>query len=645
MDPNDDSVKFNDLRSSSGGTYQGPYPIYNTALNMVGGRDLAWQQRKAASFVFTPAFSGYEFTDSNGKTTLGLQHTDPVNDKLKLGLSMAISGAAASPNMGSHSTPALAFLMTVFNIRLGWWLGNPSKPNKWGRMSPNWGLFYLFNELMGSTDPDRAFVYLSDGGHFENLALYELVRRQCRFIIVCDAGEDPEYHFEDLGNAIERCRADFGVDIEIDADPIRPDPATKKSQWHCAVGTIHYEKVLEGVPAGTLLYLKSSLTGDEPTDVQSYGAQNAEFPHQTTADQWFTESQFESYRALGHHVVESTIGAIGDEKEIAQLGVEGLFVRLRQHWYPPSSFVATSFTKHTATYARLLETLRTDKNLEFLSAQVYPEWPNLMGKLAHAGTGGTWLPSNAVERRSGFYFCNQVIQLMEDAYLDLNLEADFDHPDNRGWMNCFRHWSWSDMFAVTWAISAGIYGARFQSFCERRLDLKTGTVGLGQLTPLGDTAALPADPPEATQEKWGVDFWEAKLISEFVRSHFQRSGQLFVMPFHVTVRSPRENNRHHLSFNVGFALLEMKHATSDEANIVYFRIQDHLRKMGQGRAALAALVRKYGRGLKNGVRSVHPADSARDLRWGASLLEAHPSHEAELAFKNLLASAQILRPS
>jgi predicted acylesterase/phospholipase RssA len=663
MDPNDDSVMFTDLLHTAEEPYQGPYPIYNTALNMVSGDDLAWQQRKAASFVFTPNYSGFEFTDTKGQKICGLQDTKPLENKLKLGLAMAISGAAASPNMGSHSTPALAFLLTVFNVRLGWWLGNPYKPAIWkeARMGPHWGLFYLFNELMGNTDYNRDFVYLSDGGHFENLALYELVRRQCRFIIVCDAGEDHLMHFEDLGNAIEKCRTDFGVDIEIDVEEIRRQADSNNSKWHCAVGTIHYEKVNGGVPAGTLLYLKSSMTGDEPTDVQRYASEHAEFPHETTADQWFTESQFESYRALGHHVVEASIGVLGDEKEIQALGVEGLFVKLRQKWYPPSRFVAQSFTKHTATYTSLLEKLRKDKTLEFLDSQVYPEWPNLMERPNQAKRAGIWLPDDPAERRAGFYFCNEVIQLMEDAYIDLNLEEDFDHPDNRGWMNLFRHWSWSGMFKATWAISAGIYGARFQSFCGRRLDLNVGTVELGEPTPLwqqGEPATEKLKPSLDAQKRWNVDFWEAELISKFVdrlqtlaaqraagdqnRDATSPNGEMFVRPFHVIVKSPRQEDRQELRFNVGYALLEMKNADAKASNIVYFRIQDHLRKMGLGREALSKLVDDYGFGLTNKVRAVpRPENQADDLSLGASVLEAYPSPEAEMNFRNLFASARM----
>ena len=124
--------------------------------------------------------------------------------------------------MGYHSSPTLAFLMTVFNVRLGWWLRNPRFREVWTDEKTGLSLRELLYELLGMTTDDRKWVYLSDGGHFENLGVYELVRRRCRFIIACDAGQDGDVTFEDLGNAIERCRADFGVDIEIDLGKLRP---------------------------------------------------------------------------------------------------------------------------------------------------------------------------------------------------------------------------------------------------------------------------------------------------------------------------------------------------------------------------------------------------------------------------------------
>ena len=310
--------------------YDGPYHLLNTTLNLASGENLAWQQRMARSFVFAPIYSGHEGSGHKG----AFRPTSDYNGGVSLGTAVAISGAAASPNMGYHSSTALAFLMTVFNIRLGWWLGNPKKKS-WAKAGPTVGLKYLFSELFGLSDEQQSFVYLSDGGHFENLGIYELVRRRCRYIIACDGGSDAKFSFEDLGNATEKCRTDFGINIKINVDGIRPKASSTEqsrlrqddkdeSKCHCAVGTIEYKDA----PSGTLLYLKSSLTGNEPTDVERYKALTPDFPHQSTGDQFFDESQFESYRSLGRHIVEEALWKGGLPDQVTEMPTDDLFGKL-----------------------------------------------------------------------------------------------------------------------------------------------------------------------------------------------------------------------------------------------------------------------------------------------------------------------------
>jgi hypothetical protein len=220
------------------------------------------------------------------------------------------------------------------------------------------------------------------------------------------------------------------------------------SKWHCAIGTIRYDALGEGATPGTLVYIKSSLTGDEESDVLSYRAQDIAFPHQSTSDQWFDESQFESYRKLGYHAGRKALEVV-DEHQPMQNGVENFFVALRQSWYPASSAVAASFTKHAATLDQLMERLRKEDRLGFLDAQLCPEWKQLNADVTSPPAVNLWLPTNPDQLRSGFYFCNSLIQLMESVYLDLKLDQEHDHPDNRGWMNLFKHCSWSGMFRAT----------------------------------------------------------------------------------------------------------------------------------------------------------------------------------------------------
>ena len=315
FDPHDDNIRLQQLQAG----YQGPYPIINTALNLVQGRKLSWQNRKAASFFFSPLYSGYDtsadqINEPAGKTVrkFGYRPTEWYGESLTLGNAVSISGAAASPCMGYHSSPPLTFLMTIFNVRLGAWFANPRYEGRVQprRQGPSAGLFYLFFELLGKANDERGYVYLSDGGHFENLGIYELVRRRCKLIIAVDAGEDESLSFGDLGNAIEKCRVDLGVNIDLDVKPVRAKGKSKASTWHCVRGKVHYPEQFPEDPGATIIYLKSSMTADEPIDIARYRAKYPHFPHESTADQFFGESQFESYRMLGYHVGWETFKSI-----------------------------------------------------------------------------------------------------------------------------------------------------------------------------------------------------------------------------------------------------------------------------------------------------------------------------------------------
>ena len=301
---------------------QRPFHVVNTALNLVGGTDLAWQQRMAMSFTMTPL--------TCGSATLGYRDSQfyaraKDGRGMTLGTALAISGAAVSPNHGYNSSPLIAFLLTFFNARLGGWFGNPGPAGAetWTHGSPAFALQPLVSEAFGLTDAEHPHVYLSDGGHFENLGLYEMVLRRCRAIVISDAGCDPEYWFEDLGNAISKIRVDLGIRIvfpvNIDIRKFDPD-ATDSEKYrgrHCAFGQICYSDVDGGTSEtrdGTLIYLKPTMCGWEPLDVYHYYREHRAFPHEPTTDQWFSESQFESYRTLGFHTIELICkdGAVGD---------------------------------------------------------------------------------------------------------------------------------------------------------------------------------------------------------------------------------------------------------------------------------------------------------------------------------------------
>jgi hypothetical protein len=283
-------------------TPQRPLSIINTTLNLTHGEKLAWQQRKAASFSMTPLFCGNWEEGYRSSRKYG------GPDGITVGTAVTISGAAANPNMGYCSSPVLSFLMSMFNVRLGAWLGNTNVSGDayYDHPGPRFALLPLFAEMFGLTNDKRHYVNLSDGGHFDNLGLYEAVLRRCRHVLVSDAGRDEHFTFEDLGNSIRKIRIDFGIDIEFDTIRILPNTAQAQGLC-CALGHIRYSGA-DGTDVeddGLLIYIKPTLHGGTqiPYDVFSYSKSCIDFPHESTADQWFSESQFESYRALGSHIV------------------------------------------------------------------------------------------------------------------------------------------------------------------------------------------------------------------------------------------------------------------------------------------------------------------------------------------------------
>ncbi len=309
-----------------------PMPLLNLTLNLVHGRKIAWQDRKAEPFSVTPLHCGSYAVGYRSAAEYACSKRS--GQAITLGTAMAISGAAASPNMGYHSSPAVTFLMTLFNVRLGWWLGNP-RSETFRRAGPLFAPRPLFSEAFGLTDDENPYVYLSDGGHFENLGLYEMVLRRCHLIVVSDAASDAEFRFSDLGGAVAKIRIDLGVPIQFKKilmrprDPQKPYDLTQSGGEapYAAVGRICYscadrlegDRPLDPADDGWLIYLKASLNGSEPVDVYNYAKSHLDFPHESTANQLYTETQFESYRELGSHAVDALCAGLAPDAGIEEL--------------------------------------------------------------------------------------------------------------------------------------------------------------------------------------------------------------------------------------------------------------------------------------------------------------------------------------
>lgn len=321
------------------------FPVINLTLNMTAGAPTGWSERKAMAFTATPvacgapllrpdtqpasrdadpqgvyvtthAYAGLENRDADPKTAHGLS----------LATAMTISGAAVSPNWGYHSSRLTAFVMTLFNMRLGAWLPNPAavtRPAELNLARPPHSLRTLLGDLLGSAGDQSPAIYLSDGGHFDNLGLYEMVRRRCRKILVVDASEDASCGFESLGDTLRKAAIDMQVRIEFDSAPrivARTDAAGLKSALGFAVATVCYPECPDD-RTSKLIYLKPCLLANVPTDVRAYANLHELFPHESTLEQSFTESQFESYRALGEYQASQLIGAA------APADLDELFVR------------------------------------------------------------------------------------------------------------------------------------------------------------------------------------------------------------------------------------------------------------------------------------------------------------------------------
>jgi hypothetical protein len=270
---------------------------------------------------------------------------------IRLGTAMAISGAAANPNMGYYSSSVVTFLMSLFNIRLGWWLGNTGQvgsTNDWfgiGKLrffeksSPSIAVLPLLNETLGRTDENKRFINVTDGGHFENLALYEMVLRRCRFIVLSDGAADESFKFGEIANAIQKCKVDLGVDIRfigtmnIQSRDSQVTGEDKRSRF--ALARITYpERDAEGKQLkGYILYTRPTYYGKtEPADIRNYADSNTRFPHQSTGDQMYDEKQFEAYRGLGFLTMEEIIALVVEKEQtgVGPASIGELVAALRQ---------------------------------------------------------------------------------------------------------------------------------------------------------------------------------------------------------------------------------------------------------------------------------------------------------------------------
>ncbi len=341
--PNDD-IAFGEYRPHEHG---GPIHLLNVCVNQtVDDRTGEFNRdRKGRNMTVSslgcdlgsvPAAVKLEFADGVGPT---------------LGQWVAISGAAAAPGMGANTSKGLAALLTLCGVRLGYWLDIAKKDGIALEGSKLRTLFAKYSHLMdeifatfpGSDDPHW---YISDGGHFENTAVYALLKRETDVIVCADCGADPHYAFEDLNNLVRLARIDFNARItflkikeQATAQNVQDDSTRQLLQRLAAFGTLAEVAAPDSSSylvmakieyasgkVGHMVILKPALISTLPLDLLTYKSANPTFPQQTTADQFFDEAQWESYFRLGEELgsaigenMLADIGSLADHFE-GQLG-------------------------------------------------------------------------------------------------------------------------------------------------------------------------------------------------------------------------------------------------------------------------------------------------------------------------------------
>lgn len=306
VEPND-GLRLSELRNNNP---KAPYHLINCALNAPSSEHGALRGRGTDFFLFSQLYCGSAATGYYPTTDW-----EKRDSHLNLGTAMAISAAAASPFMGLGSIPSANFLLSLFNVRLDYWLPVP------GRLTWRAGPWYLFRQAFGWMNEKTPFVNVSDGGHIENLAIYELLRRRCRYIVAVDGECDPKLSCGSLMQLIRFAQIDFGIDIKLDITRFKL-AADGAAPFHFGMGTIVYPPLDGGLPVtGELLYIKLSRTGNESPPFEYYRSRNADCPHQSTADQFFDEEQFEAYRSLGEHAANDLFSEelLGKPPQVATL--------------------------------------------------------------------------------------------------------------------------------------------------------------------------------------------------------------------------------------------------------------------------------------------------------------------------------------
>ncbi|QQR48357.1 patatin-like phospholipase family protein [Myxococcus xanthus] len=457
-----------------------PLHLICCAANDLSSDVLVNLYRGAKSAVFSPLgysvdshWVAWKDVDASGIPTLAS--------------AMTASGAALNTHMGYRSVQmgsAVTFLLAAFNLRLGMWWPHPAKLGaKKSRARRLLVGLPFYKELFGRSEiRNSGDVMLSDGGHFENLALYELVRRHCRYIVVSDCGSDANTAFDDVANAARRVREDFGVEIRIDVSPLRPGP-DGLAQRPIVAGDIEYPNG----DVGILLLIKPTLVGHEPVDVIQYKRRNTSFPHETTGDQSYDEAQWESYRRLGEHIAHKAFQPILVDGRMPETEEGGrIFARARDEWSPPLAGYEERFPSYSLNASELDRLVQTSS--QNLFSEVFPELESLRsvdhGCRRHFSYWTKRQDDSAKFRADlagSLHLVRRASLVMQEAFILEDLANNYNNPAYLGVMNYFTRWTHSPSFRMWWPLMRSLYPLKFSRFLEMRCMLPKPLADSGEI--------------------------------------------------------------------------------------------------------------------------------------------------------------------
>lgn len=322
-----------------------PTHFVNVCVNQTvsPGEQLVQHDRKGKPLVLAPG--GYYF-DQQTHAYSASRASNELSYPMLYGEWVGVSGAAFSTGLGRGTSLGMSLSLGFANVRLGrWWPGIPASSDHGPRAHRD-GLLrrvftpqtYLLDELRGRFYAHhRRYQYLSDGGHFENTAAYELINplrdRAVRLIVMCDCGCDPDYEFQDLANLTRLARIDHGLEIRVNETvfqhPALQNRFARPAEFHrgadgrlpppssrCAVlldvvttRSTSGQAYAPGTVVARIILIKPTLLAPISPDVGQYHCDHPRFPQEPTSDQFFDEAQWESYRQLGLRIGEQIFPA------------------------------------------------------------------------------------------------------------------------------------------------------------------------------------------------------------------------------------------------------------------------------------------------------------------------------------------------